>query len=91
MTWIANDVGFIGALPVIGLIAYLWGLWWREASAGMSDPAAVLFALSTMMMFYFPANNEVFASYEGYTILSVWLVVWLWHRRARAVSALASG
>jgi hypothetical protein len=91
MTWIANDAGFIGALPVLGLIAYLWALWWREAAAGMSDPAAVLFALSTMMMFYFPANNEVFASYEGYTVLSVWLVVWIWHRRAKAVSALASG
>ena len=64
MTWIANDVGFIGALPVLGLIAYLWALWWREAAAGMSDPAAILFALSTMMMFYFPANNEVLASYE---------------------------
>ena len=91
MTWIANDVGFIGALPVLGAIAFLWALWWREAAAGMSDPAAVLFALSTMMMFYFPANNEVFASYEGYTVFAVWLVVWLWHRRSRAVSALAPG
>ncbi|HEX3422628.1 MAG TPA: hypothetical protein VHS33_04400 [Sphingomicrobium sp.] len=91
MTWIANDVGFVGALPVLGLIAYLWALWWREAAAGMSDPAAILFTLSTMMMFYFPANNEVLASYDGYTILSVWVVVWLWHRRAKAVSALASG
>jgi hypothetical protein len=90
MTWIANDVGFLGALPVIGLIAYLWALWWREAAAGMSDPAAILFTLSTMMMFYFPANNEVFASYDGYTILVAWLVVWLWHRRARAVSAVAA-
>ncbi len=91
MTWIANDVGFVGALPVLGLIVYLWALWWREAAAGMSDPAAVLFALSTMMMFYFPANNEVLASYDGYTILSVWVVVWLWHRSSKALSALASG
>lgn len=91
MTWIANDVGFVGALPALGLIAYLWALWWREAAAGMSDPAAVLFALATMMMFYFPANNEVLASYEGYTVLGVWLAVWLWHRRAKGVIAVASG
>lgn len=90
VTWIANDVGFVGALPVLGLLAYFWALWWREAAAGMSDPAAVLFALSTMMMFYFPANNEVLASYDGYTILIVWLVVWQWHRRGKAVSALAT-
>ena len=78
-------------LLVLGLIGFLWGRWWREAAAGMSDPAAVLFALSTTMIFYFPANNEVLASYDGYTILSVWLVVWLWHRGAKALSALASG
>jgi hypothetical protein len=90
VTWIANDVGFVGALPVLALISYLWALWWREAAAGMSDPAAVLFSLMTMTMFYFPANNEVFASYEGYTVLSVWIAVWLWHRRSKTVSALVT-
>ena len=57
----------------------------------MSDPAAILFVEATMMMFYFPANNEVFANYEGYTVVGAWLVIWLWHRRARAISALAAG
>jgi hypothetical protein len=91
VTWIANDTGFIGALPVLGVIAFLWGLWWREAAAGMSDPAAILFVEATMMMFYFPANNEVFANYEGYTVVATWLVIWLWHRRSSAISALAAG
>jgi len=90
VTWIANDVGFVGALPVLGLLGYLWGLWWREATAGLSDPAAALFTIVTTMMFYFPANNEFLASYEGYTILLAWLSVWLWHRRARALSVLTA-
>lgn len=90
MTWLANDVGFPGAVLVLGLIAWLWGLWWREAAAGMSDPAAVLFCLATTMMFYLPANNQVLASYDGYVILAVWVAVWLWHRRRHALSAVLS-
>lgn len=86
VTWIANDVGFPGAALVLGLIGYMWGIWWREAAAGMSDPAAILFALTTTMMFYFPANNQVFLTPDGYTIFAVWTAVWLWHRARRTVS-----
>jgi hypothetical protein len=87
ITWIANDVGFLGAVPVLGLVGWLWGKWWREAAAGMSDPAAVLFALATTMMFYLPANNQVLASYDGYLVLAVWIAIWLWHRARQTVSA----
>jgi hypothetical protein len=87
MTWIANDTGFAGAVLVVGLIAFLWGLWWREAAAGMSDPAAVLFALATTSMVYLPANNQVLASYDGYTELAVWIAIWLWHRSSLKLSA----
>jgi hypothetical protein len=87
IAWIANDVGFAGAVFVLALIAFMWGKWWREAAAGMSDPAAVLFALSTTMIFYFPANDQVLASYEGYAIFVAWLAIWLWHRSRRALSA----
>ncbi|MDB5706581.1 MAG: hypothetical protein JWN66_3697, partial [Sphingomonas bacterium] len=86
ITWIANDVGFPGAVLVLALLGYLWGRWWREATAGVSDPAAILFVLSTMIMVYLPANNQVLASYDGYPILAVWTAIWLWHRRRRALS-----
>lgn len=91
ITWIANDVGFIGAIPVLGLIGFLWGRWWRQAAAGMSDPAAVLFVLTTMMIFYLPANNQVLANYDGYVIYAVWVGTWLWHRANRAMSAAVTG
>ncbi len=91
MTWIANDTGFPGSFAVLGLIGFGWGLWWREATAGFSDPAAVLFSLATMMMFYLPANNQVFASYDGYFVSAVWLAIWIWHRfRARLSARLAA-
>ena len=87
ITWIANDVGFVGAVPVLALIGFFWGRWWREAAAGMNDPAAVLFALTTTMIFYLPANNQVLASYDGYTTFGTWIAIWLWHRSRRALSA----
>jgi len=73
---------------VIGLIGFLWGKWWREAAAGLSDPAAVLFALATLTIFYLPANNQLLASYDGYTVLGAWVAVWAWHRHALALSAV---
>jgi hypothetical protein len=86
-TWIANDVGFPGAIAVLAVIGYLWGRWWREAAAGMSDPAAVLFAFATTVMVYFPANDQVFLLADGYAVLAVWVVVWLWHRSHQSLSA----
>ena len=87
ITWLANDVGFAGAVVVLALLGLGWGVWWREAAAGMSDPAAVLFVLATTMVFYLPANNQVFAAYEGYSIFFVWLAVWWWHRTHRRIFA----
>lgn len=87
ITWIANDIGFAGAVAVLGLLGFAWGLWWREAAAGMSDPAAVLFVQATTMVFYLPANNQVFAAYEGYSIFFAWLAIWWWHRSTRRVFA----
>jgi len=87
ITWIANDVGFPGAVAVLALLGLAWGAWWREAAAGMSDPAAVLFVLATTMVFYLPANNQVFAAYEGYSIFLAWLAVWWWHRSRRRIFA----
>ncbi len=53
----------------------------------MSDPAAVLFVLATTMMVYFPANNQVLGSYDGYFELAAWTPIWLWHRTSRKLSA----
>lgn len=87
ITWIANDVGFTGAVAVLALLGFAWGLWWREAAAGMSDPAAVLFVQATTMVFYLPANDQVFAAYEGYSIFFAWLAVWWWHRSRQRMFA----
>lgn len=83
ITWIANDVGFPGAVIVLGLIGFMWGRTWHDAAYGQNDPAAVLFCLLMVMLIYLPANNQVFASYDGYTTFFVWLALWLRQPRAR--------
>jgi hypothetical protein len=87
ITWIANDVGFAGAVAVLALVGFAWGVWWREAAAGMSDPAAMLFVQATTMVFYLPGNNQVFAAYEGYSIFLLWFGVWWWHRSRQRIYA----
>jgi hypothetical protein len=54
----------------------------------MGDPAAVLCTLAATMIFYLPANNQVLASYDGYTVFAVWLAIWLWHRARMKLSVV---
>ena len=76
LLWVANDVGFLGTIAVIGLLGFIWGRSWRDAVYGMNDSAAILFCLIMVMLFYLPANNQVFATLDGYTSFYGWLFVW---------------
>lgn len=75
--WLANDFGFVGAVVVLGLIGFVWGRAWRDATQRGSDPAAIIFCLTMVMLAYLPANNQVFANYDGYSVFVVWLVIWM--------------
>lgn len=88
ITWIANDVGFVGAVFVLGLLGFACGKLWTEAAINRSDSAAVLFTITMMMLFYLPANNQFFGSYDGYFVAPVWLALWLRDKTARKTLAL---
>ena len=83
ITWFANDVGFSGALLVLGLIGLLWGRSWYAATYGLDDRAAIIFCLITFMMFYFPLNNQVFMTFDGYMTFVIWSLYWLFFRGNR--------
>ena len=83
MTWIANDVGFGGALIVILAIAWLFGVTWRDATLGRSDAAAVLFCAILITMFYLSANNQLLGSYDGYFVVAGWMLLWFREKRKR--------
>ena len=87
MTWIANDVGFGGALIVILAIAYMFGVTWRDATLGRSDAAAVLFCAILISMFYLSANNQLLGSYDGYFVIAGWTILWFREKRKRLTIA----
>jgi len=80
--WMANDVGFSGALVITFLLGIIWGLTWIDAMAG-DIRAAVLFCLVMMMIFYAPANLQLTSTFEAYGTLLFWLGVWLLGRTRR--------
>lgn len=75
--WVANDVGFAGAIVVLLLLGFLWGRAWRDATFGRNDPAAVFFCACMSILVYLPANNQFFQTFDGYTTFFGWLIVWL--------------
>jgi hypothetical protein len=76
IVWFANDVGFAGAIVVVGILAFIWGRSWRDATYGHDDKAAVMFCLMMIMIAYFPANNQVFINLDGYFTFLYWLFAW---------------
>lgn len=75
-TWIANDVGFLGALVVIGLIARLFRQSWNEAVQHKNDSAAIVFILLCLLFFYLPANNQLTQTFDSYFAFLFALFVW---------------
>lgn len=62
--WIASDVGFVGALVVMGILAYLFGISWGRSLITMAPKWVVLSYLLLILFFYVPANNQIFQSGE---------------------------
>jgi hypothetical protein len=87
MAWLANDVGFIGAIFVLGLLGLLWGKTWRDAVYGHNDVAAVLFCAVMIMLAYLPANDQMFLSLEGFFTFYGLLALWLFWRNRRSATA----
>lgn len=80
ITWIANDIGFTGAVLFGGFIAFVWGLTWKDAVFGANDAAAVMFCLLMQLFVYFPANNQLLQTLDGYFAVVSWFSVWIFRR-----------
>jgi hypothetical protein len=80
--WLASDVGFTGALVVLGLFAYLLGRSWGAALLGRGHWPIILCYLLLVLFFYIPANNQVFQTPE--TCVAFFLVLLAWARGAPA-------
>ena len=78
--WLANDVGFPGAIAVIGLLAFLLGKSWRDAIGADNDSAAIVFCLLFQLFVYVPANNQLAQTFDAYLALAGWCGFWLMMR-----------
>jgi len=82
--WIASDVSFPGTILIVYVIGRLFALSWLDTLAGANPFAVVMFSQFLIMLFYFPANNQLLQSGEGFTAFWVTLILWWRTRRAAA-------
>ena len=80
-SWVASDVTFFGVPLLIFIIAYLLGLAWRDTITGGNVFSVLSLAYLCIMVFYWPANNQIFQTGESFVGFSVIIVCWLLTRK----------
>ncbi|SOZ13909.1 membrane hypothetical protein [Cupriavidus taiwanensis] len=85
--WLASDVGFAGALLVMGLFAYLFGLSWGCSLATLRAHWILMAFMMIILFFYIPANNQIFQNAETCAAFFMVCFSLLW-RRWRRTSAI---
>jgi hypothetical protein len=85
--WLASDFGFLGTLLVVALIGWLFAASWISA-VRTSHPASIsLFAYLCIMLYYFPANNQLMQSGEscvGFLVTLAWWTIAVLRAQFRA-------
>ena len=74
--WIASDFSFPGTILVVFLIGRLFALSWLDTLDGTNPFAVAVFAQFVIMIFYFPANNQLLQFGEGLTGFLGTLILW---------------
>jgi hypothetical protein len=79
--WIASDVSFPGTIVIVFLIGRLFAQSWLDTLRGDNPFAVIMFSILLIVLFYFPANNQMLAPGEGVTALLGTLILWRRSRR----------
>ena len=72
--WLASDFGFIGALFVLGILAYLFALSWGRSLISLAPKWIILCYLLLILFFYIPGNNQVFQTGETWFAFFILLI-----------------
>jgi hypothetical protein len=93
--WIASDASFPGTVAVVFVIGYLLARCWVDTLGGANPFAVVMFSEFVIMVYYFPANNQVLQTPESFVAFFASLVLWVLTRNrwslggvSRATTAL---
>lgn len=79
--WIASDLTYFGAIIFVFWIGRLLAHTWMGAGIDRDPAAAILLSLLAIMIFYFPANNQVLAFSKTANAFWATLCFWLYKRR----------
>jgi hypothetical protein len=74
--WLASDLTFPGVLLIIFLIGRLHAQSWLDTLRGGNPFAIASFSMLTLMVFYFPANNQLLQ--DGEPLLGFLLIITVW-------------
>jgi hypothetical protein len=80
--WIASDISFIGVPIFVFLIGWLLAVLWRDSLIGQNPFAIALLPLIILMIFYFPANNQILAFSETCNAFYFLLIMWVRTRKS---------
>jgi hypothetical protein len=81
--WLASDVSFPGTIVVIFLIGRLFAMSWLDSLRGENPFAIAMLAQFIIMIFYFPANNQVAQTGEALAGFCGVMALWLVTRKAQ--------
>lgn len=83
--WIASDLTFPGVIVFVFMIGRLTAKAWIESIVSKNPLAITLFSLLVIMLFYFPANNQVLAFSR--TANAFWFVLLAWSLKRAPVKS----
>ena len=87
--WWASDVTFPGTLIILFLIGQLLAATWIDVQLGENPYALPLFALTVIMIFYFPVDDHILSTPS--TVWAFWGLLLLWRSTRRTIGRGWSG
>jgi hypothetical protein len=85
--WLASDVSFPGTIVVVFFIGRILAMTWLDTVRGENPFAVAMLAQLILMLFYFPANNQMLGSGEALTAFYGVAILWLITRQPPHASA----
>jgi hypothetical protein len=79
--WLASDLSFPGTIVAVFFVGRLFAMSWLDTLRAANPFAVLVFSLFIIMLFYFPANNQVLQFGEG--LSAFYVIIWMWFSTRR--------
>lgn len=75
--WLASDFTYLGALILLGFMAYIYAICWEDIIYGKNKESIYLFCILNIMWVFVPANNQLLSTRITGLVFMICLVAWL--------------